>query len=1431
MKKLLFITLLALFMPCATIWATDGDTFTATTVEGVDVKYYVVSEDNKTCWVATRAVSVDARGVVTIPETVNGYTVTGFSNVAFEKCKYISSIVIPQTVVELGHEIFSGCEALTSIFVPENVTKIGSDIAEYCNNLTSIVVSSGNSVYDSRNNCNAIIRTSTNELVVGCKSTVIPLGVQVIGTGAFRGIEMSSLQIPETVTEIGWGAFLDCGITSIEIPQSVIRIQSYAFYGSKLTSIFIPKTLTYISGVAFSNCQNMTSMVVDVDNPIYDSRDNCNAIIETASNRLIFACPVSIIPNSITSIGEYAFAGVVTTETLDIPNWITSIGISAFRDNVNLTHVSIPGSVKEIGTQSFDGCIRLTNVSIQEGVETLGNCVFSGCGLKTLEFPTTIRSIGYSIFSISSEQSTLTKILFNGEIPTLNSMAFRNVGSVTSPAKLMVPKEYLSDYEIAFSDGKFFGGYFTLATQENESDFNLQAIIDSIAASDNPGSVEEPVEIELPDDEVIIKKTILIKGANVRILGGKLKIDDSYNAESDSVAFVIEKQQSLSLKNVVVDLNNKKFDYAFIENNGTLKIEDGVVYNNVNKQIGMKYDGAFYVNTNSAYIASGIVEMNNIALLNGAYVYISGGTLKGKYAISNQGSQTIGLYGVSIAHVNISGGLLEGTTAVIDLEGVMRESASVEMSGGKVVGPFFSTIPYGKRNVVINGGDLNVNKLALYQVGNYYYGGGGDYIISGDENLTVSYNYEVCLSSPIKDRWSFNWDNYDINTCVGFNSGTQITDRELVLSTEDYELSKEDFEKIVFTGVPNSIVIYYNKKTHSINAVLKDLYHEMADVLFAEDVAMDAGTDIEVPVLLTNERTDYTAYQLDVVVPQGMTLTAVTKNNARYEDAEQTLEFRTIGTNTYRIVSGSMDNKFIKGSTGALFTMTLHTDDYATGGDYEVRMKNILFSDDETNSYELADTTFTVNVTAKAPQPYAWFDPESGTLTFIHGIKPKGDNYFDIDVDGYPRWVGYVDGNYTLSGRIKRVVFHESFSVVRPRSMAHWFAGCINLTEIVGWEYLNTSEVTNMSYLFYNCVKLTNINIRHFVTSNVTTMAYMFWGCTGLTYLDLSYFNTIKLTDMSYMFYNCSGLLKIVFGRDFRTTNVITMIRFLDGCLALRYVYITNIYFRIVTDGLTGLPSTIVFIVPYAVYDDFANSGINVFNSYGDMNDDSRYTVQDLVGIVNCVLERDVTDESFVRGDLNGDNTITIQDAILVIDKIFDATGSRPMFVSEQSGINEVKVATTGDVITIALENTTPFTAFQFDFDLPEDVSITGVTLNHDRSNGHHVAFNKKSDGKYVVVVYSTSKNVLKGETGTVLMLQTNGMCSEAPTMSRLHFISPNNADWQPTVTYNMNVTTGIEQMKTSSEDTIVYQLDGTKVRIQSASHGIFVVNGKKVVR
>ena len=329
---------------------------------------------------------------VTIPNTVStiaGYSFrncTGLTSLnipnsvtflglrAFYSCKGLTNLIVPNSVTTIADEVFYGCSSLTSLVIGNSVNYIGSDAFYGCNSLTSIIVDSTNPKYDSRDNCNAIIETSSNTLIAGCSSTVIPNSITAIGERAFKdctGLK-GELVIPNSVTEIGKYAFYGCtGLTGeLVLPSSLttIGIEVFGRCIGLTGELVIPNSVTSIDIGAFEYCSGLTGELV--------------------------------IPNSVTSIGFGAFSDCTGFTSVIIPNSVTSIGGQAFYRCSGLTSVTIPNSITKIDHATFYYCTGLTNVTIPNSVTTIEGNAFFGCsGLTSITIPNSVTKIGIYAFA------------------------------------------------------------------------------------------------------------------------------------------------------------------------------------------------------------------------------------------------------------------------------------------------------------------------------------------------------------------------------------------------------------------------------------------------------------------------------------------------------------------------------------------------------------------------------------------------------------------------------------------------------------------------------------------------------------------------------------------------------------------------------------------------------------------------------------------------------------------------------------------------------------------------------------------------------------------------------------------------------------------------------------------------------------------------
>ena len=220
-------------------------------------------------------------GIILIPDTV-----TKIGAFAFMECPNLHNVVIPESVNEIDGCAFWKCPKIRNIFIPKSVTKIGG-----CSITTSaetIKVDPENPVYDSRNDCNAIIETNTNTLINGCCGTIIPNSVTKIAESAFQFCSFFHFRIPDSVREIEPNAFDCCNLHSLRIPNSISRIENEVFIGSTLSTIYIPNSVNYIGTDAFCGCYNLTDVHIeinDLNNVTFGDNDDCFYDIKGDDNR------------------------------------------------------------------------------------------------------------------------------------------------------------------------------------------------------------------------------------------------------------------------------------------------------------------------------------------------------------------------------------------------------------------------------------------------------------------------------------------------------------------------------------------------------------------------------------------------------------------------------------------------------------------------------------------------------------------------------------------------------------------------------------------------------------------------------------------------------------------------------------------------------------------------------------------------------------------------------------------------------------------------------------------------------------------------------------------------------------------------------------------------------------------------------------------
>ena len=324
---------------------------------------------------------------------------------ALFSCQGITSIKIPETVTTIGALAMSSCTGLTSLTIPDSVTTIGDQAFQGCSGLTSII---------------------------------IPNSVTSINYGAFQNCTgLTSVTIPDSVTTINNYAFNGCkGLTSVVMGNAVTTIRQNAFADCKhLTNITIPSSVTILENSAFSGCNSLTSVVIDSNSVVAANYRSYNSLYNVFGGQVTSI----VIPDSATTIGEWAFRAFKNLTSFTIPASVTSIGQGALNSS-GLTSINIPASLTSIGNNAFQNCSNVVSVTVDSGntayndgngsnciIRTSTNALIQGCNNTVI--PNTVVTIGAAAFAGCTGLASVT---IPDSVTTIGTQAFAGCTGLTS---------------------------------------------------------------------------------------------------------------------------------------------------------------------------------------------------------------------------------------------------------------------------------------------------------------------------------------------------------------------------------------------------------------------------------------------------------------------------------------------------------------------------------------------------------------------------------------------------------------------------------------------------------------------------------------------------------------------------------------------------------------------------------------------------------------------------------------------------------------------------------------------------------------------------------------------------------------------------------------------------------------------------------------
>ena len=457
-----------------------------------------------------------------------GDSVTSIGNYAFSYCSSLTSVTIPDSVLNIGHWAFYDCVSLTSVIIPDSVLNIGNSAFKDCSSLTSVTIGNGvtsigdgafsdTAYYNDSGNWennvlyigNYLIRAKTN--ISGAYE--IKFGTKVIADEAFDDcISLTSVIIPDSVLNIGYGSFEDC---------------------NSLTSVTIPDSVLNIGDSAFSFCSSLTEINVGSGNQSYSSKDG---VLFNKNKTELICCPGGksgeyVIPNSVKSIGSYAFCGCDSLTSVTIGDSVLNIGDEAFSYCYSLNSVTIGDSVTSIGYEAFYRCSSLTSVTIPDRVLNIGDYAFSGCSsLTSVTIGDSVLNIGDSALRYCNSLTEINVGSGNQSYSSKDGVLFNKNKTELICCPAGKSGEYvIPDSVTSIGEGAFSGCYSLTSVTIGDSVTSIGSLAFSGCYS--------LTSITIPDSVLDIGKWAFSECYDLTIYGYSGSVAETY-AKENAIKFV-----------------------------------------------------------------------------------------------------------------------------------------------------------------------------------------------------------------------------------------------------------------------------------------------------------------------------------------------------------------------------------------------------------------------------------------------------------------------------------------------------------------------------------------------------------------------------------------------------------------------------------------------------------------------------------------------------------------------------------------------------------------------------------------------------------------------------------------------------------------------------------------------------------------------------
>ena len=945
---------------------------------------------------------------MTIPNSV---TSIGFE--AFSNCRGLTSITIGSSVTSIDGLAFNGCSRLKSVNIPNSVTRIVNSAFAECDSITELIWNASN--------CDSYGDMPMNNI----KRLTIGEEVNML-YNLFSGTS--------GLTDLTWNArncnsngnMQTINIEHVTIGENVEVLPQNFAKDSKIESLFIPKSVTSIGNNAFYNCSELDDVVVESDNNVYDSRGNCNAIIETATNTLIAGSNNAAVPVTVTSIGNNAFSGRSGLTSIVIPNSVAVIGESAFFGCRGLADIDISNSVTTINNNTFQGCTSLTDVAIPNSVTSIGEYAFQGCtSLTNATIPNTVTSIGKSAFQGCS---SLTDVTIPNSIAIIRESTFRGCTSLTD---VTIPNSVTTIVGLAFYDCSSLTSV-TIGRSVNKIDYRIGAV--SYASFGNCNNIKTLIwnAINCPDNNRIPKTNIeqVLIGDEVAVLpesfvsGSKIttvNIPNSVTSIGANAFSGCANLASVNLGNSVESIGNSAFS-------GCSNLSDKLTIPNSVSSIG---SNAFQ---NCSQLTSVTLGSSVANIGNSAFSGCSGLTsVTIPNSVTSIGSQAFS------SCSNMTNVVIGKSTETIGDGAFLRSPRIAKVTSLNKVPPTCNANLFSDNvyiHAVLYVPDVSVSEYISTD-------GWGPFIHV--EGLETS---DIVLANCITlDRQNMIIGVGTTSRLIATVLPDSTTNKAVTWATSNPAVASVDGTGMVSAVAPGSAIITAmttdgsNLSASCTVETFNDL-SQYSDYLLLNDAEVFHGDTIVIPVMMTNANS-ITAFQTDIVLPEGLELL---KEDDEYiiDPSERMTRTHSImssdvASGAIRVLCYSSNYKPFTGESGdELFYITLKVADDAEG-DYRIELKNTLLTNTDFVDLPAPDVAATINVKA-----YLLGDANNnGTVTvgdvvataqYVLEQNPQPFNYEAADVN--------EDNNITVAdvARIAWMVLNPT-AYAPMRAPALWSNG------------------------------------------------------------------------------------------------------------------------------------------------------------------------------------------------------------------------------------------------------------------------------------------------------------------------------------------------------------------------------------------------------